>query len=69
MQRQILTKLREHERDIDREVEEVIAERRRCREVMVSGAAAVLVVVSLQGIMGLLCWPAAYSWVALPHAP
>lgn len=34
-QRQILTKLREHERDIDREVEEVIAERRRCREVMV----------------------------------
>lgn len=36
LQRQILDKLREHERGIDAEVEEIITERRRCREVMVS---------------------------------
>ncbi len=35
LQRQILDKLREHERGIDAEVEEIITERRRCREVMV----------------------------------
>ncbi|KAI7839935.1 hypothetical protein COHA_006329 [Chlorella ohadii] len=34
VQRQILDKLREHERGIDAEVEEIITERRRCREVM-----------------------------------
>lgn len=37
LQRQILDKLREHEQGIDKEVEEIIGERRRCREVMVSG--------------------------------
>ena len=35
-QRQILDKLREAEKGVDKEVEEVIAERRRCRELMVS---------------------------------
>ena len=35
LQRQILDKLREHERGIDAEVEEIISERRRCRDVMV----------------------------------
>lgn len=33
LQRQILDKLREHEKGIDAEVEEIIGERRRCREV------------------------------------
>jgi hypothetical protein len=36
LQRQILDKLREAEKGVDKEVEEVIAERRRCRELMVS---------------------------------
>ena len=39
LQRQILDKLREAEKGVDKEVEEVIAERRRCRELMVSQCA------------------------------
>jgi hypothetical protein len=44
MQRQILDKLRDSEKGIDKEVEEVIAERRRCKELMVGTRCRAVVV-------------------------